>query len=82
MHCASYYGLSPLNYEVNLTTSNSVKTSCDQEVCMIIFGNLTGISEGIAPSIRSENNFGYSDLIIYPNIIGKSFNAWLRCVFN
>ena len=67
--CPSY-GITFI-YEVNITSLNSNRSSCADDLsCSTSFNSLTGMVEEFGVSIKAENEFGSSDLVVYPTTIG------------
>ena len=57
---------------MNITAFDSNDLNCDNKLCITTFNNLTERIEEFAVSIKAENEFGSSDLVIYPFSIGMS----------
>ena len=66
----SIYGITFL-YEVNITAFDSNRLSCSNESnCVTSFSNLTGRTDEFVVSVRADNEFGISDKVVCPTIIG------------
>ena len=56
---------------MNITSLRSNRLSCADDLsCTTTFNNLTGMVEEFVVSIKVENEFGSSDLVVYPTTIG------------